>query len=177
MPQAARVSMDAGVCRAAGPVREKYRAGATEQSRLKGIAMAPANGAVLHHSATVRSIPAVTGAWNIGNQRLAKTRQERQSRKSSPCLNPAGWDAQELRYKDMLFAKAETRGIFHISLNTGAVNPRTIKAFEQAHAIDWDQVTAISSAPSAWRGERRFAFGYRARGTLAAGCYSILTGM
>lgn len=76
-----------------------------------------------------------------------------------PRFNPAGWDGQELHFKDKLFVKATTRSLFHIPLNMGSVYPRTLQAIEAAHAMEQEQFIVLSHAPSAWRGEHLFAVG------------------
>lgn len=74
-----------------------------------------------------------------------------------PRFNPAGWDEQELHFKDKLFVKATTRSIFHIPINMGSVFPNTFSIIEKANARDPDNFIVLSHDPSAWTGEHYFS--------------------
>lgn len=39
-----------------------------------------------------------------------------------PRFKPEGWNEQELRFRNKLFVKANTRSIFHIPINMGSNN-------------------------------------------------------
>ena len=49
-----------------------------------------------------------------------------------PRFNPAGWDDQELHFKDKLFVRAKTRSFAHMPLNMGPVFRKTFKAIDDA---------------------------------------------
>ncbi len=74
-----------------------------------------------------------------------------------PRFKPAGWDAQELHFRNKLFLKATTRSLFHIPLNMGSVFPRTFTAIQNANAHNDDNFVVLSHDPSAWRAEHYFA--------------------
>ncbi len=61
-----------------------------------------------------------------------------------PRFNSTGWDRQELRFQEKLFALAKTKSIAHIPLNMGAVFRETFKAIEEAHARDPDDFLVLS---------------------------------
>lgn len=74
-----------------------------------------------------------------------------------PRFQSAGWDDQELHFRDKLFVKAKTLGFFHMPLNIGSVFPKTFEAIEKAGALDEDDMIVMSRDPSAWTGEHYFS--------------------
>lgn len=74
-----------------------------------------------------------------------------------PRFNPDGWDNQQLHFRDKLFVKAVTRGLFHIPLNMGSVFPATFDAIDQAGAQDMEHMLVLSHDPSPWKAEHYFA--------------------
>ena len=74
-----------------------------------------------------------------------------------PRFNTEGWDEQELHFKDKLFVKAKTVGIFHIPINIGSVFPKTFAEIEKANAIDYNDLIVLSHDPSPWTGEHYFS--------------------
>lgn len=74
-----------------------------------------------------------------------------------PRFNPAGWDEQELHFKDKLFVHAKTRSIFHIPINMGSVFPETWEAIEEAGAQAKDEFIVLSYDPSAWTEDHYFS--------------------
>ena len=74
-----------------------------------------------------------------------------------PRFKSAGWDQQELHFKDKLFVKAKTRSLFHIPFNMGSVFAKTFGAIEKAGAKPGDEFIVLSNDPSAWTGEHYFA--------------------
>lgn len=77
--------------------------------------------------------------------------------KCCPRFKTEGWDEQELHFNDKLFVKAETRSLFHIPVNMGAVFPKTISAIEKAKARAEEEYLVMSYDLSPWRGEHYFA--------------------
>ena len=77
--------------------------------------------------------------------------------KCCPRFNSAGWDEQDLHFKDKLFVKALTRSIFHIPINMNSVYPKTLGAIEKADAMSGDNFIVLSHDPSAWTGEHLFS--------------------
>ncbi|MCW9013888.1 MAG: hypothetical protein OQL06_08900 [Gammaproteobacteria bacterium] len=74
-----------------------------------------------------------------------------------PRFNPAGWDEQDLHFKDKLFVKVTTRSIFHIPVNMGSVFPDTFKAIENANANSDNNFFVFSRDLSPWQAEHYFA--------------------
>jgi hypothetical protein len=74
-----------------------------------------------------------------------------------PRFKPEGWDGQELHFADKPFVRAETRSLFHIPLDMGAVFKRTSEAIEGAHADSGDQFIVLSRELSPWAAEHLFA--------------------
>lgn len=74
-----------------------------------------------------------------------------------PRFKSEGWDGQELHFEDKRFVRAETRSIFHIPVNMGAVFPRTFAAIEAAQAMNADDFIVMSHDSSPWKGEHLFA--------------------
>jgi len=74
-----------------------------------------------------------------------------------PRFNPDGWDEQELHFKDKLFVKAKTRGVFHIPINMGSVFSKTFKAIEKVDALNMDNYIVLSHDPSSWTAEHLFS--------------------
>ncbi|MDZ4394696.1 hydrolase [Cypionkella sp.] len=72
-------------------------------------------------------------------------------------FNPAGWDAQELHFKDKPFVRASTLSIGHVPLNMGVVYARVQGHIEKADAGDPSQELVMSRDPSAFTGEHLFA--------------------
>lgn len=74
-----------------------------------------------------------------------------------PRFKPAGWDGQELHFKDKPFARATTLSLFHIPLNMAQVYKKTSEAIEGAHAYDDNQILVLSRELSPWSAEHLFA--------------------
>lgn len=74
-----------------------------------------------------------------------------------PRFSPAGWDEQELHFRDKLFVEAHTRSAFHIPLNMGGMYTRTMEAITNAGALDDDDLIVLSHDPSPWSGEHLFS--------------------
>jgi len=74
-----------------------------------------------------------------------------------PRFNTDGWDEQELHFRNKLFVKAKTRGIFHIPINMGSVYPKVFSDIEKAGAHSDQDFIVLSYDPSAWTGEHYFS--------------------
>lgn len=74
-----------------------------------------------------------------------------------PRFDPAGWDAQDLHFRDKRFVRATTRSIFYVPLNMGGVFKRTLKAIEDAGAQDDDDFIVLSHDRSRWSAEHFFS--------------------
>lgn len=74
-----------------------------------------------------------------------------------PKFNPAGWDGQELHFKDKKFIRATTRSAMHIPLNMGSVFARVQGAIAKAGAFDANDYIVLSHELSPWQAEHLFA--------------------
>lgn len=74
-----------------------------------------------------------------------------------PRFEPAGWDGQELHFRDKPFLRAETRSMMHVPLNMGKVFARVQKAVEAAGGFDTDDLVVLSRDITAFRAEHLFA--------------------
>lgn len=74
-----------------------------------------------------------------------------------PRFKPAGWDQQELHFKEKLFVRVETRNILHVPVNIGKVFSKTFEAIEKADAYDKEQFVVLTNDISAWKAEHFFA--------------------
>ena len=81
-----------------------------------------------------------------------------------PRFNPAGWDDQELHFKDKLFVRAKTRSFAHMPLNMGPVFRKTFKAIDDAGARSDDDFIVMSHELSAWSAEHLFSVGRQVAG-------------
>lgn len=71
-------------------------------------------------------------------------------------IKPAEWDSQTFEFKNKLFAKAQTRSLFHIPLNMTSVMHKTQDRIDAAgaRAEEW---IILSKEVSPWRAEHYFA--------------------
>ena len=74
-----------------------------------------------------------------------------------PRFKPAGWDQQELHFKNKQFVKAKTHSLFHIPLDMGSVYSKTMKAIEEEKATSEDNFVVLSKEKSLWKAEHLFA--------------------
>lgn len=74
-----------------------------------------------------------------------------------PRFNPAGWDGQELHFKDKRFLRAKTISVAHIPLNMGKVFARVQAAMAAARAVDPTHGLVLSREVSAFSAEHLFA--------------------
>ena len=74
-----------------------------------------------------------------------------------PRFLPEPWDQKELHFKNKLFVKAKTISLFHIPLNLSSVFRRTFEKFEQAGALDTDNLVVLSKEISPWSAEHYFS--------------------
>jgi hypothetical protein len=74
-----------------------------------------------------------------------------------PRFNPAGWDGQELHFRDKPFVKATSRSLMHVPLNMGSMFARVQKHIDEAGAAEPDQVVVLSRDISPWKTEHLFA--------------------
>jgi len=74
-----------------------------------------------------------------------------------PRFKSAGWDNQDLHFRDKRFVKAKTISIFHIPLNIGSVYSKTFDAMKEVDALSEDDFIVLSRDPSPWRGEHYFS--------------------
>ena len=74
-----------------------------------------------------------------------------------PRFKPAGWDEQELHFKEKLFVKATTLSVFHIPLNMGSVFPKTFDAIKNADANSDEDFIVLSYDVSPWKSEHFFS--------------------
>ena len=74
-----------------------------------------------------------------------------------PRFDPAGWDRQQVHFRNKLFVRARTRSFLHIPLNMGRVFTRIGAALESAGAIDPDNFVVLSRDLSPWQSEHLFA--------------------
>ena len=74
-----------------------------------------------------------------------------------PRFKPAGWDEQELHFKEKLFVKATTLSVFHIPLNMGSVFPKTFDAIKNADANSDEDFIVLSYDVSTWKSEHFFS--------------------
>jgi hypothetical protein len=81
-----------------------------------------------------------------------------------PKFNPAGWDGQELHFRDKPFVRATTRSVMHVPLNMGKVFTRVGKHIDDASAQDTGQALVLSRDTSPWESEHFFAVTAPVRG-------------
>lgn len=74
-----------------------------------------------------------------------------------PQFNPAGWDRQDLHFRDKRFLRAHTASIAHIPLNMGKVFARVLGHIDAHHAADPTQTITLSRELSPWGAEHLFA--------------------
>jgi hypothetical protein len=74
-----------------------------------------------------------------------------------PRFNPAGWEGQELHFRDKPFVRATTRALAHVPLDMSAVFARVGRNIDAAGAEDPEHRLVMSRDPSAFRGEHLFA--------------------
>lgn len=74
-----------------------------------------------------------------------------------PKFNSAGWDQQELHFKDKLFVKAKTHSLFHVPLDMDSVFTNTFKAIEAEKASSDDNFAVFSLEKSPWIAEHLFS--------------------
>jgi hypothetical protein len=74
-----------------------------------------------------------------------------------PKFNPAGWDGQELHFRDKPFLRATTSSIMHVPVNMGGVFSRVQKHVEEAGGFDPDNVIILSRDLSPWSSEHFFS--------------------
>ena len=72
-------------------------------------------------------------------------------------FNPAGWDAQDLHFRDKTFVRAHTMSVAHIPLNMGRVFSRVQTHLDAHDAMDKSHMLVMSRAPSPWSEEHLFA--------------------
>lgn len=74
-----------------------------------------------------------------------------------PRFNPAGWDGQELHFRDKTFVRATTTSAMHVPLNMGKVFARVNDHLREAGAYDPDNFIVLSRDLSSWQAEHLFA--------------------
>jgi hypothetical protein len=74
-----------------------------------------------------------------------------------PKFNPAGWDRQELHFRNKPFIRATTKSIGHIPINMGKVFGRVQKHIDDTHASDTSHQLVMSHDTSAFGAEHLFA--------------------
>ena len=74
-----------------------------------------------------------------------------------PKFNPAGWDGQELHFKDKTFVHAKTRSIMHVPINMGSVFARVQDRIQKQGAYDVDDFIVLSKENSPWGADHYFA--------------------
>lgn len=71
-------------------------------------------------------------------------------------IDPEQWDGREFTFDERLFAKARTRGVFHIPLNMGSVMAEAQAKIDAADARP-DDFLVLSSEDSPWHADHLFA--------------------
>jgi hypothetical protein len=74
-----------------------------------------------------------------------------------PKFDPAGWDDQDLHFRDKTFVRAHTMSAMHIPLNMGRVFSRVQQHADAHAAMDPQHVLVLSRDLSPWAGEHLFA--------------------
>ena len=74
-----------------------------------------------------------------------------------PRFKPAGWDAQELHFRDKAFVRATTRSLMHVPVNMGKVFARVMDHITKADAMDPTSYIVLSRDTSSLAGEHLFA--------------------
>ena len=72
-------------------------------------------------------------------------------------FNPAGWDDQELHFKDKPFVRATTKSALHIPINMGRVFTRVNEHIMAAGGYDNDNMIVLSRDLSPWSAEHLFS--------------------
>jgi hypothetical protein len=74
-----------------------------------------------------------------------------------PRFDPRGWDAQELHFRDKLFARAKTHSLFHVPVDMRRMFSKTLGAIEAAGAHSDADFIVLSRELSPWSAEHYFA--------------------
>lgn len=74
-----------------------------------------------------------------------------------PRFDPAGWDGQELHFRDKAFVRATTRSLLHVPIDMGKVFARVHGHLRESGAYDPDDFIVLSRELTPWQAEHLFA--------------------